>query len=78
EVYYFLIFPAVHDVIKAEKKLKSEKIEYELVPVPRQLSSDCGVCIKLRDIDSALNYIDRDSLGACYIYDGAGFREMKR
>jgi len=74
---YFLLFPAIHDVLKAEKRLKSEKIQYELVPVPRQLSSDCGVCIKLKDFDSALNFIETDTLEACYIYDGIEFKEMK-
>lgn len=75
---YFILFPNIHDVLKTEKTLKSKKIEYELVPVPRQLSSDCGVCIKLKDINNALNYIEFKGLEACYEYDGHNFKEFKR
>lgn len=78
EFYYFLLFPAIHDVLKAEKKLKSEKIEYELVPVPRQLSSDCGVCIKLKDIEHALKFIDTSLLEACYLFNGTEYTEIKK
>jgi len=79
EVYdYFLLFPAIHDVLKAEKRLKSEKIKYELVPVPRQLSSDCGVCIKVKDFDNALHFIGKDAIEACYIYNGTEFKEIKK
>lgn len=35
----------------AEKILKEKKLPHKLIPVPRQVSSDCGVCIR---IESAL------------------------
>jgi len=75
---YFLLFPAIHDVLKAEKRLKSEKIKYELVPIPRQLSSNCGVCIKVKNFENVLNLIGTDAIEACYIYDGREFREIKK
>ena len=46
---YFLLFNTIHDVLKVDKILKKEKVNYELVPVPRNLSSDCGMCVKLGD-----------------------------
>lgn len=73
---YYLIFSNIHDVLKTEKKIKSEKIDYELVPVPRQLSSDCGVSIKLKDLNSALNLIDSHLLEACYLFDGREFKKL--
>ena len=32
--------------MKAEKVLKAEKLAVLLIPVPRQLSSDCGLAIR--------------------------------
>lgn len=43
---YFFLFHTIHDVLKAEKALKARGCAHELVPVPRALSSDCGVCIR--------------------------------
>lgn len=76
--YFFILFHSIHDVLRAEKKLKSKEIEYELVPVPRQLSSDCGVCIKLKDIDSILDNTEIQGVEACYFYDSNNFKEFKR
>ena len=43
---FVAIFHSVHKVMKAEKILKKEKIEMLLIPVPRQLTSDCGLAIR--------------------------------
>ncbi|NOY12663.1 MAG: DUF3343 domain-containing protein [Deltaproteobacteria bacterium] len=40
------IFHSIHRVMKAEKVLKAEKLAVLLIPVPRQLSSDCGLAIR--------------------------------
>jgi hypothetical protein len=42
------IFHSIHDVMKAEKLLKSARIEREVVPVPREISSDCGMAVRFR------------------------------
>lgn len=36
----------MHRVMQAEKILKKDKIDILLIPVPRQLSSDCGLAIR--------------------------------
>lgn len=41
------IFHSIHRVMKAEKILKQNKAEILLIPVPRQLTSDCGLAIRL-------------------------------
>jgi hypothetical protein len=38
-------FPSTHQVLKAEKTLKGT-MEFRLVPVPRQISSDCGLALR--------------------------------
>ncbi len=40
------IFQSIHKVMKAEKVLKSAGLEILLIPVPRQLTSDCGLAIR--------------------------------
>jgi len=42
------IFHSIHRVMKAEKLLKQQRVEMLLIPVPRQLTSDCGLAIRLR------------------------------
>ncbi len=40
------IFHSIHRVMKAEKILKKAGADFLLIPVPRQLSSDCGLAIR--------------------------------
>ena len=42
-----LIFQSVHQVMKAEKALKERGMIVDLIPVPREISSDCGVAIQV-------------------------------
>ncbi len=49
---YFFLFRNIHEVLKAESALKKEGALFELVPVPRALSSDCGVCISLDSLSN--------------------------
>lgn len=44
--YGVVLFYSVSGALLAEKLLKKEGIEYKLIPVPRHMSSDCGVCIR--------------------------------
>jgi hypothetical protein len=49
--YHAVLFKSVNQTMWAEKILKEKKLPHKLIPVPRQVSSDCGVCIR---IESAL------------------------
>jgi len=44
--YCVALFDSVNHVMKAEKILKKAGIPYKLIPVPRSISSDCGVCLR--------------------------------
>jgi hypothetical protein len=44
--YGVVLFQSVNGALLAEKLLKKQGIVYKLIPVPRHLSSDCGVCIR--------------------------------
>ncbi len=45
--YCVFLFPSVSYVLKAEKILKDRGIEHKLIPVPRHISADCGVCLRI-------------------------------
>jgi hypothetical protein len=42
-----ILFPSVHFALRAEKLVKQKGISHKLIPVPRHLSSDCGVCLRI-------------------------------
>jgi hypothetical protein len=45
--YAVFLFPSVSHTLKAEKILKEQGIAHKLIPVPRHISSDCGVCLRV-------------------------------
>lgn len=51
--YSVVLFHSITGALQAEKRLKVRGIANKLIPVPRQLSSDCGVCLRFRSEDEA-------------------------
>ncbi|SDI22916.1 DUF3343 domain-containing protein [Propionivibrio dicarboxylicus] len=43
----YLLFHTSNHAFRAEKLLGARQLAVKLVPVPRHLSSDCGVCLRL-------------------------------
>ena len=41
-----LLFHSTSGAVRAEKVLQSAGLEVRLIPVPRHLSSDCGVALR--------------------------------
>ncbi|MDR1728824.1 MAG: DUF3343 domain-containing protein [Acidobacteriota bacterium] len=46
DAYGVILFHTNSAALKAEKALLRERVKIKLIPVPRQLSSDCGVAIR--------------------------------
>jgi hypothetical protein len=44
-----LTFESIHAVLKAEKLLKQGEFAHEIVPTPREISSDCGMAIRVSE-----------------------------
>ena len=42
-----LLFNSVSHAMMAENILKKASIPHKLIPVPRHISSDCGVCLRI-------------------------------
>jgi len=45
--YDVILFKAVSYALKAEKILKKERLPHKLIPVPKHISSDCGICLMI-------------------------------
>ncbi|MFC1770322.1 DUF3343 domain-containing protein [Candidatus Margulisiibacteriota bacterium] len=43
-----LLFESLNHLLKAEKILKNNEIQYEIIPTPREYSSDCGSAIRVQ------------------------------
>ncbi len=76
------LFESVHRVMKAEKLLKGKGIKIDLIPVPREISSDCGVAIELSgNLEAEALLIlkeNRISIVDCYTRDLRGRFEKKK
>jgi hypothetical protein len=44
--YFVMLFKAVSYVLKAEKILQKEGLTHKLIPVPKHISADCGICLR--------------------------------
>jgi hypothetical protein len=53
-----IVFSTSH-ALRIERLLQGEGITCKLIPVPRQISSNCGVCVRIHrsDIELALQAI---------------------
>jgi len=45
--FYIVLFRSVNQTMWADKMLKEKGIPHKLVPVPRHISADCGVCLRI-------------------------------
>ena len=43
----FLLMSSMRYAIKAEKFCREQNVSCEVVPVPRQISSECGMCLEV-------------------------------
>ncbi len=49
--YAVILVYAISYALRAEKELKKVGVKSKLIPVPRHLSSDCGVCVRISQAD---------------------------
>ena len=40
-----MLFPNVHEVMKADRLCRQQGISCRVIPVPEQISSECGMCL---------------------------------
>ena len=74
-----VLFHSIHFVLTAERILKERGIEIDLVPVPKNLSADCGMAIAFyrRDLESVRELLqtERCKANAIYLRTPDGYEE---
>ena len=66
--YGVVLFESTSAAVRAEKEVKKHGLKVKLIPVPRHLSSDCGICLRfdwpdLERVQTLLNSRDLKSNG---------------
>ena len=51
EAYTAILAYSTSHAMRIEKLLAERGVACKMIPVPRQISSDCGVCIRIRRAD---------------------------
>lgn len=61
---FIIVFKSIHDVIKSERLIKVKGFDYQIVPVPTHLSSECGMCIEVDEntIVETRNELEKNSI----------------
>ena len=69
--YTVILVHSISHAVKAERLLNKAGIACKLIPVPRQLSSQCGVCVRLRraDQDRGIDALNVGDLAIEGVYD---------
>jgi hypothetical protein len=59
-----IIFTTTHDVILAERLCRKAKLPLDVVPVPKDISSDCGMALEidLQYKDIVTKILDENSI----------------
>ena len=76
------IFHSIHRVLKAEKVLKKAQVDFLLIPVPRQLDSDCGLALRFSPdiLDNVLAILDAENLSPVELHQrkNKAYQAIKR
>jgi len=58
--YAVLLVQSTSHAMRVEKLLRGGGIACKMIPVPRHISSDCGVCVRIlrQEINAARNIVE--------------------
>lgn len=74
-------FRTSHDALAAERSLRSRGIGVELIPVPREIASDCGFCLLLATGELRVEAVGLGAEGIWLVEErgsGEGLRKERR
>ena len=63
--YAAILVDSTGHALRIEKILKQHGVANKLIPTPRQLSSDCGVCVRVQqqDVERIRTLLDEQRAG---------------
>jgi len=64
EEYVIVIFPSTHHALKAERVAGEKGIDVKMIPVPREISSDCnmGMRVSCEDEEAARTVLEESNV----------------
>lgn len=64
EIFNLITFDSTHSAIRAEKELLSAGIKVKVIPVPTEITSGCGLSIKINldDLNEARKILFKDKI----------------
>jgi len=67
--FVFVLY-SIHNVMKAEKVLKSQGVLFDTIPVPKEISADCGMAILTasKDRQRVRKILEQSTIGIKGIY----------
>lgn len=62
--YNYMTFKSVSYAMKVETALKKHNVEFKIIPVPRSISSSCGLCVRFlkKDLELLKTIISENNL----------------
>lgn len=62
--YSVILFHSGSNAMWTSKLLKKNTIDHKIIPIPRNLSSDCGYCVRINtdDADKAREIIEEKGI----------------
>ncbi|MDO9574578.1 MAG: DUF3343 domain-containing protein [Candidatus Contubernalis sp.] len=66
--YYVATFYSTNYALKCEKNLKKSSVNIKLIPVPRQVSSNCGLAARM-DMDALTAFLNLLKEGVIEVED---------
>ena len=49
--FSILLFQSIHQVMRAENIISKNGFTYQIIPVPSEYSSECGMCIEIDSLN---------------------------
>lgn len=80
EEHWIVLFDSIHHVIAAEDAFKENGLWCDLTPVPRNLSSNCGMAVEFRrcDVEAVRSVLTDPDVRPCRIHrpDRVGYTDV--
>jgi len=79
EEFNLISFESTHMAIKSEKLLKEVDLDIRIIPVPREITSSCGLSLRINPLDynEAIKILVKNMIkfSGCYLIKKTGFKK---
>lgn len=79
EEFNLISFESTHMAIKSEKLLKEVDLDIRIIPVPREITSSCGLSLRInpKDYKRSREILDENKIefSGCYIVKKTGLKK---